>query len=151
MAHDQVRKEPLHEYLPEFVGLFLPRIAEQIDSSRLQFLEKEVFTYLRLTEAQEAKLERLIRETGAEEVAKMVNVYEEKGMQRGLQKGMQRGLLQAIELGLELRFGSAALSQMDAIRTVSSVDVLERVKDALKVVQSPEELRSYYTELPGQA
>ncbi len=46
----------------------------------------------------------------------MVNVYEEKGM--------QRGLLQATELGLELRFGSAALSQMDAIRTVSSVDVL---------------------------
>jgi hypothetical protein len=35
---------------------------------------------------------------------------------------------------------------MDAIRTVSSVDVLERGKDALKVVQSPEELRSYYTE-----
>lgn len=138
MARDQVRKEPLHDYLPEFVGLFLPRIAEQIDFSRLQFLEKEVFTYLRLTEAQEAKLERLIRETGAEEVAKMVNVYEEKGM--------ERGLLQAIELGLELRFGSAALSQMDAIRTVSSVDVLERGKDALKVVQSPEELRSYYTE-----
>lgn len=143
MARDQVRKEPLHGYLPEFVGLFLPRIAEQIDFSRLQFLEKEVFTDLRPTEAQEAKLERLIRETGAEEVAKMVNVYEEKGM--------ERGLLQAIELGLELRFGSAALSQMDAIRTVSSVDVLERVKDALKVVQSPEELRSYYTEYPGQA
>jgi hypothetical protein len=138
MARDQVRKEPLHGYLPEFVGLFLPRIAEQIDFSRLQFLEKEVFTDLRPTEAQEAKLERLIRETGAEEVAKMVNVYEEKGM--------ERGLLQAIELGLELRFGSAALSQMDAIRTVSSVDVLERGKDALKVVQSPEELRSYYTE-----
>jgi hypothetical protein len=66
------------------------------------------------------------------------------GRQEGVVLGKKEGLIQAIELGLELRFGTAALSQMTAIRAVTSVDVLQRIKDALKVVQSPEDLRRYY-------
>jgi hypothetical protein len=77
-----------------------------------------------------------------------VTRFEERAMERGRQEGVvlgkQEGLLQAIELGLELRFGAPALSQMEAIRTITSVDVLQRIKDAIKVARSPEELRRYY-------
>jgi flagellar biosynthesis/type III secretory pathway protein FliH len=66
------------------------------------------------------------------------------GRQEGVVLGKKEGLIQAIELGLELRLGAPALSQMDAIRTITSVEVLQRVKDVVKVVQSPEDLRRYY-------
>ncbi|MGV3723752.1 MAG: Rpn family recombination-promoting nuclease/putative transposase [Actinomycetota bacterium] len=46
MSHDQLFKELLQAFLPEFVELFLPAEAAQLDWSSTQFLDKEVFTDL---------------------------------------------------------------------------------------------------------
>jgi hypothetical protein len=46
MDHDQLFKELLRTFLPEFVSLFLPAEAEQIDWSSLELLDKELFTDL---------------------------------------------------------------------------------------------------------
>lgn len=46
MSHDQLFKELLLTFLPEFVELFLPAEAAQLDWSSTQFLDKEVFTDL---------------------------------------------------------------------------------------------------------
>lgn len=46
MDHDQLFKELLQAFLPEFVALFLPAEAEQINWSSLEFLDKELFTDL---------------------------------------------------------------------------------------------------------
>jgi predicted transposase YdaD len=46
MSHDHLFKELLQTFLPEFVELFLPAEAAQLDWSSTQFLDKEVFTDL---------------------------------------------------------------------------------------------------------
>src|SRR5260221_2841540 len=46
MSHDQVFKELLRAFLREFLLLFLPEVAEQIDFEHVRFLEPEVFTDL---------------------------------------------------------------------------------------------------------
>ena len=42
--HDQIFKTLLKEFFAEFMQLFLPEIAEKIDFSKVEFLEKEFFT-----------------------------------------------------------------------------------------------------------
>jgi hypothetical protein len=44
MSHDQLFKELLREFLPEFMVLFLPEIAARLDFTGVEFLDKESFT-----------------------------------------------------------------------------------------------------------
>lgn len=44
MANDQLFKELLQTFLPEFLELFFPAEAEQLDLSRVTFRDKELFT-----------------------------------------------------------------------------------------------------------
>lgn len=44
MAHDQLFKELLRAFFAEFMELFFPTVAEQLDFSAVVFLDKEVFT-----------------------------------------------------------------------------------------------------------
>ena len=44
MEHDQLFKDLLRRFLPDFLKLFFPRKAGQLDLSRLSFLDKEAFT-----------------------------------------------------------------------------------------------------------
>jgi hypothetical protein len=44
MNHDQLFKELLREFLPEFMALFFPDIAARLDFTRVEFLDKENFT-----------------------------------------------------------------------------------------------------------
>ena len=51
---DQVFKELLREFFPDFVRLFYPQIAAQLDWSTLRFLDKETFTDFPRGEQQDA-------------------------------------------------------------------------------------------------
>ena len=42
--HDQIFKTLVKEFFKEFLDLFLPEISEEIDFSRVEFLEQEFFT-----------------------------------------------------------------------------------------------------------
>ena len=74
----------------------------------------------------------------------------EKGMQQGMQQGklegiqqgQLEGLLDAIELGLSLKFGASGLSLMPSIRGVENIDLLEAVKEAIKVAKDLSEIKS---------
>lgn len=44
MGHDQLFKELLQAFLPEFVALFLPSEAAQTDWWSVEVLDKELFT-----------------------------------------------------------------------------------------------------------
>lgn len=66
-----------------------------------------------------------------------------EGRQEGVVLGRRDGLLRAIELGIDLRFGEKALGLMDHIRRVTNVEALQRITDAIKDAQSPEELLRY--------
>lgn len=53
-------------------------------------------------------------------------------------------LLEAIELGLELKFGSEGLNLMPEISQIEDIEQLRAIKSGLKTVQTMEELRSIY-------
>ncbi|NJM69230.1 MAG: cytosolic protein [Scytonema sp. RU_4_4] len=53
-------------------------------------------------------------------------------------------LLEAIELGLELKFGTHALSLMSEISQFEDIEQLRAIKSGIKTVQTVEELRQIY-------
>ena len=73
-----------------------------------------------------------------------MNIGESRGEQRGIQIGEQRGLLSGIAMGLELKFGSSGNALIPEIRAVKDIEVLSRIIDGLKTVQTIEELRQIY-------
>ena len=58
-------------------------------------------------------------------------------------------LLEAIELGLELKFGSEGLNLMPEISQIEDIEQLRAIKSGLKTVQTMEELRSIYQSQTG--
>ncbi|TDI34263.1 MAG: transposase, partial [Acidobacteria bacterium] len=44
MGHDQLFKTLLEEFFPDFLGLFYPDVAKQLDFSQVRFLNAELFT-----------------------------------------------------------------------------------------------------------
>ena len=62
----------------------------------------------------------------------------------GIEKGVLQGLLEAIELGLELKFDSDALSLMEEISQIDDIEQLRAIKDGIKMVNSIEELQKIY-------
>ena len=62
----------------------------------------------------------------------------------GIEKGVLQGLLEAIELGLELKFGTDALSLMEEISQIDNIEQLRAIKDGIKTVTSIKELQQIY-------
>ena len=44
MDHDRLFKELLTTFLPEFLQVFCPELAKDLDPDSLEFLDKEIFT-----------------------------------------------------------------------------------------------------------
>ncbi|MCX6362208.1 MAG: Rpn family recombination-promoting nuclease/putative transposase [Armatimonadetes bacterium] len=78
----------------------LHRIARgPIDAARRDMLVHMVGEYLHLNPEQEAEMNRLITDTGAEEVREMVNEFEARGIEKGIERGIERGIAQGIRKG----------------------------------------------------
>ncbi|WP_341530383.1 hypothetical protein WKK05_14525 [Nostoc sp. UHCC 0302] len=54
--HNRLFKELLSTFFIEFLNLFLPQVASQIDRDSIQFLPQEVFTYVTSGERKEIDL-----------------------------------------------------------------------------------------------
>ncbi|MFN6498109.1 MAG: cytosolic protein [Nostoc sp. DedQUE01] len=54
------------------------------------------------------------------------------------------GLLEAIELGLELKFGTSSLGVMDEISQIEDVEQLRAIKEGIKTATTVDELRQIY-------
>ncbi len=65
-------------------------------------------------------------------------------MDAGLQKGLQQGLLAGIRLALELRFGIEGLRLLPEIAKIKDVSVLKMAHEAIRVAETPEDLRRIY-------
>jgi predicted transposase YdaD len=66
-----------------------------------------------------------------------------EGERKGLMEGERKGLLEGIELGLELKFGSAGLGLMDMVRIIPAVDKLEELKNLIRTADSLDILKEF--------
>ena len=73
----------------------------RIDDARKALLTNVVETYLILDAEESAQFEQLLVLPGGEEVAEMISVYEQRGIERGIEQGIERGIEQGIERGIE--------------------------------------------------
>jgi len=151
-----VLRDDLPEHLPGILVLLKELSAK---STGLEFLEA-VLRYLSggTEKIDEENLRRAVETAlpyeGGKLMPTIAEKWVEKGMQQGMQQGMQRGkleglqqgklegLLDAIELGLSLKFGASGLSLMPSIRGVENIDLLEAVKEAIKVAKDLSEIKS---------
>ena len=70
----------------------------------------------------------------------------ERGRLEGRLEAQVEGLLKAIELGLELKFGSESLTLLPEISTIKDVEKLEAIISGIKTVNTLEELQQIYHE-----
>jgi len=64
-----------------------------------------------------------------------------EGFQQGRQEALREGLLKAIQFGLELKFGVAGLALLPDIQKIQDLDLLNTIQEALKIANSPQEIR----------
>ena len=121
----------------------LDRLAHApLDDAARSLLAHIVGTYLRLDPAEEAELERLIADPALQEVREMVNIYEQRGIEKGIAKGIEQGIAEGLMLGqqrtligqLRRRFGdlpAEIVARVEAVRDPGKLDDLAaRVLDA---------------------
>jgi hypothetical protein len=89
-----------------------------------------------LTDEFEADLERFEREIQMPYVTSIERRAEERGL--------RQGLLEGIELGLELKFGNEGLEVLPEVSQIEDLEVLKKIREALKQVTTLQELRLVY-------
>ncbi|MEO5359727.1 MAG: hypothetical protein H7843_04695 [Nitrospirota bacterium] len=68
---------------------------------------------------------------------------EQRGQRSGLIEGKREGLLEGIELGLELKYGSAGVALMDMVRVLPTVDKLDEFKNLIRKAASVDDLKEF--------
>jgi hypothetical protein len=68
----------------------------------------------------------------------------EKGREEGRQEGLREGLIAAIELGLELKFGSEGLQLLTEISQIQDLEILEAIKVRIKMANNLREIQQVY-------
>lgn len=73
-----------------------------------------------------------------------IEIGEARGIEIGEARGIRQGLLAALELGLELKFGSAGLQWLPVLRQEQNVTILRTLYTAIKTAQTLEQLQALY-------
>lgn len=68
-------------------------------------------------------------------------------MKQGESQGLRQGLLEGIEFALELRFGLDGLRLMPEIARIEDIVVLRVIREGIRQVEKPDELRRFYRSL----
>jgi predicted transposase YdaD len=73
-----------------------------------------------------------------------VTSIERMGIDKGRQEGLQEGLIEAIELGLELKFGSEGLELLSEISQIQDLEILKAIKTGIKTANNLSEIQQVY-------
>lgn len=85
LSHDQLFKELLHAFFPEFLGLFFPQVAARLeltDASAITFLDRELFTDLPQGEQREPDVVAQVRRKDGKTEGVLIHVEVEARRRR---------------------------------------------------------------------
>jgi len=68
----------------------------------------------------------------------------QQGLQQGLEKGILEGILEGIKIMLDFRFGDSGLKLLPEISQIKDVELLRKILNEIKSINSPDELRKIY-------
>ena len=71
-------------------------------------------------------------------------------IKQGMKQGLYQGLMESIALCLELKFGKEGMRELPKIKNIKGLDRLRLVFNAIKTVQSLDELRKMYNNQPDK-
>jgi hypothetical protein len=105
-------------------------LLSSVDEARKSLLLNLIETYMPLNAEQEAEFAQLLGQEEAQEVRRMITVYEERGIAKGITQGKREMLLHQ----MRLKFGELPepiLTKVEAIATETELDALsERILTA---------------------
>ena len=105
----------------------------------LKFLESVIRYLYSSTEIEVGKVVNTIKEI-SEKGGEMGTTTAAKLIEKGKIEGKIEGLKEAIEIGLELKYGVEGLKLLERINTISLVEKLEAIKEAVKISKDMEEI-----------
>jgi hypothetical protein len=92
----------------------------------------------------EIRFQEEISEYQEEQTMRYVTSIERMGIEKGRQEGLREGLIAAIELGLELKFGSEGLQLLTKISQIQDLEILEAIKARIKTANNLREIQQVY-------
>lgn len=99
-----------------------------IDPARQNLLLDFVETYMPLDSQESVEFERIISsDPQYQEVKKMVNVYEQRGIEKGIEQGIEKGKKETLLLLLNKNFGPLSEAQQQAILQIDSMHRLNEL------------------------
>lgn len=134
----------------------LALVRSGVDEARLTLLTNVVEKYLTLDDVERARFEALVATPEGKEVAMVVSVYEERGIEKGMAQGLEQGIAQGIEKGIEQgilrgecktllrqierKFGPVSQDVRGRLEAIMDVEELDRLADSILTAQSLEEM-----------
>ena len=116
------------------------------NKARQSMLLEFVENYIKLSKNEQSDFEELIDKKEYVEVAKMVTVYEERGINNGIEQGMQKGMQKtahdAVLEVLEVRFGDVPLWVRDKIENCLDLIKLKQYHRSSILIESIDAFRS---------
>lgn len=156
-----VFRPELRDHLPDIVALFRDVTAQESGLAALETLLRYLSVSTEWVSEEDLRraVEQTFIESGGTTVPTIAERWIEEGLQRGLQQGLQQGLkqgesqglrqglLEGIEFALELRFGLDGLRLMPEIARIEDIAVLRVIREGIRQVEKPDELRRFYRSL----
>jgi hypothetical protein len=136
MTHDQLFKELLHTFFPEFLALFFPQVAAQLDlttPNAVTFLDKELFTDLPRGKQREPDVVAQVQRRDGTPQAVLIHVEVESRRRVGFPARMfeyygllrWRKRLQVLPIVLYLSPGAGGLTREQYTEEVCGVEVVQ--------------------------
>ena len=110
------------------------------DPARMTLLHVFFDTYLNLNQAEEEKLQEIIKASPEEEqILELITIYEKRGMEKGLEQGREQGIRELVLKLLGKQLGDLS-PEVQEIITAFELSKLEKVAERILDIRTYEDL-----------
>ena len=148
-----VFRPELRDRLPGIVALLREVTAQESGLATLETLLRYLSVSTEWVSGQDLRqaVDQAFVESGGKTMTTIAERWIEEGIQQGIQQGesqgLRQGLLEGIEFALDMRFGLDGLRLLPEIAKIEDVNVLRVIREGIRQVDQPDELRRFYRSL----